>query len=72
MLDNLELEDTQSIDVYQYRDYVETLLTYGADAASYHLTKDFWYIDNGYLQACDKTKAESTNKVFVPRWDRIK
>jgi len=29
-------------------------------------------VNKGDLQACDPTKAESTNKAFIPRWDRIK
>ena len=29
-------------------------------------------MDNGDLLACDPTKAESTNRGFIARWDRIK
>ena len=63
---------TQSTDLYQYRAYLETLLTYGADAATSHLTNAYWYVDNGNLLPCDPTKADSSNREFVARWDRIK
>ena len=63
---------TQSTDLYQYRAYLETLLTYGTDAATSHLTNTYWYVDNGDLLACDPTKTESTNRGFVAQWDRIK
>lgn len=36
---------TPSEDLYHYRSYLETLLTYGYDAAKSHLTNVFWYID---------------------------
>ena len=32
---------TQTTDLYQYRSYLETLLTYGSDAAISHLTNGF-------------------------------
>ena len=59
-------------DLYQYRSYLETLLTYGRDAVSSHLMIGFRYLDSGDLQPCDSTAAESTNKGFVARWNRIK
>ena len=66
---------TQSTDLYQYRAYLETLLTYGTDALSSNLTNAYWYIDNADLLACDPTNAESiksTNHRFIARWDRIR
>jgi len=38
---------TQSHEHYNYRSYLETLLTYGKDAASSHLSNSYWYLDNG-------------------------
>ena len=52
--------------------YLETLLTYGSDAAASHMTNAYWYLDNVDLLACYPTKAETTNKGFIARWDRIK
>ena len=34
---------TQSGEHYNYRSYLETLLTYGNDAAATHLTNAYWY-----------------------------
>jgi hypothetical protein len=63
---------TPSSDLYHYRSYLETLLTYGRDAASSLLANGFWYLDSGDLQACDTTAAEPTITGFVARWNRIK
>jgi hypothetical protein len=38
---------TQTTELYQYRSYLENLLTYGSDAAALHLTNVFWYLDDG-------------------------
>ena len=35
--------------LYQYNSYLETLLTYGRDAATSHLTNGFLYLDSGEL-----------------------
>jgi hypothetical protein len=40
---------TTSSDLYPYRANVETLLTYGSDAAATHLTNAYWYLDNGNM-----------------------
>jgi len=56
---------TQTTDLYQYSSYLETLLTYGSDAATSHLTNGFWYLDTGDLQPWDPTKAESTNTCYL-------
>ena len=63
---------TPTSDIYQYRSYLETFLTYGRKAATSHLTNCFWYLDTGDLQACDPAATEPNNTVFVPRWNRIK
>jgi hypothetical protein len=65
---------TQACDLYHYRAYLETLLTYGTDAASTHLANPFWYLDGGNMLACDPTKTEATrhNKGFISRWNRCK
>ena len=63
---------TQATELYNYRSYFETLLTYGTDAAATHLTNAFWYLDDGDLLPCDPTAADAKNKVFITRWNRIK
>jgi RNase P subunit RPR2 len=65
---------TSAAGLYPYRAYLETLLTYGSDAASSHLTNAFWYLDNGNTLACDPTAqyTDDTNMGFVARWNRIK
>jgi hypothetical protein len=62
---------TPAAEVYHYRAYLETLMTYGFDAANTHLTPSAWYLDSGDL-ACDPTVADSTNKGFITRWNRQK
>jgi hypothetical protein len=52
---------TPTSELYQYRSYLETLLTYGRDAATSHLTNSFWYLASCYLQACDPTVGDPTN-----------
>jgi hypothetical protein len=56
---------TPTSDLYQYRSYLKTLLTYGRDVATSHLTNSFWYLDSGDLQACDPTVADPTNMGVV-------
>jgi hypothetical protein len=63
---------TQSGDLYNYRAYLETLLSYGSDAAISHLTNSYWYKDMGDMLPCDPTKAESTNTGFIDRWNKQK
>ena len=41
---------TQATEIYNYRSYFETLLTYGIYTAATHLTNGFWYLDGGNLQ----------------------
>jgi len=56
---------TQAADLYNYRSFLETKLTYGSDAATSHLTNAFWYLDNGDLLSCDPTAEDAKNKVFT-------
>jgi len=59
---------TQSGDLYNYRAYLETILSYGNDAASSHLANSYWYKDAGDMLPCDPTKPESKNTGFIDRW----
>jgi len=63
---------TQATELYNYRSYFETLLTYGSDAAATHLTNAFWYLDDGDILPCDPTAADAKNKGFITRWNKIK
>ena len=63
---------TPTSNLYQYPSYLETLVTYGRDAAKSHLTNSFCYLDSGDLQTCDPTKADPTNTGFGSRLNRIK
>jgi len=63
---------TPASELYPYRSYMESLLTYGSDAANSHLTKAFWYLDEGDVLAGDPTSTSIKNKVFVKRWERQK
>jgi len=64
---------TQAGDLYNYRSYLETLLTYGTDAAATHLTNAYWYLDSGNMLACDPTIGSlSNNKGFIKRWELCK
>jgi hypothetical protein len=62
---------TPSLDNHNYHSYFETLLTYGSDAASSHLTNSYWYLDTGDVLTCDPTAAatDTTNKGFATRWN---
>ena len=63
---------TQAAELCNYRSFFETILTYGSDAATSHLTNAFWYLDDGDLLPCDPTATDAKNKGFITRWDRIK
>jgi hypothetical protein len=63
---------TQANELYQYRSYLETLLTYGSDASATHLKNSFWYLDKCDLLPCDPTAADAKNECFITRWNRIK
>jgi len=64
----------QSIEHYNYRTYLETLLTYGTDAAATHLTNAYWYRDTSDMLPCDPTSATMTavtNRDFITRWGKL-
>ena len=67
---------TQSGDLYQYRLYLETILTYGSDAGASNLTNSFWYLDKGDMLRCNTStadkKAPANDLGFITRWDKIK
>ena len=64
---------TQGTDLYNYRAYLETLLTYRSDAAELHLKNALWYLDTGNMKGGDITKPNETNNDgFVQRWHRMK
>jgi len=52
---------TQATELYNYRAYLETLLTYGRDAAESHLKNALWHLDTGNMKGCDCTKPNETN-----------
>jgi len=65
---------TQSSEHYNYRSYLEILLTYGTDAAATHLTNAYWFRDIGEMLPCDPTSATVsavTNQGFITRWDKL-
>ena len=64
---------TQATELYPYRAYIETLSTYGNDAANSHLTMPFWLLDEGDMLGGDCPKPEQTNNGgFCSRWNRLK
>jgi hypothetical protein len=63
---------TQANELYNYRSFLETILTYSSGAAATPLTNAFWYLDNGNMLPCDLTAADSPNKSFVTRWNLLK
>jgi len=65
---------TQSHEYYNYRAYLETLLTYDTDAASSHLSNSYWYLNKGDMQPSDptaETHTSATNDGFIARWSRL-
>jgi hypothetical protein len=56
---------SQSTELYNYRSYLETLLTFGRDAVQTHLTNAFWYLDAGEMLPHDPTAA-AINSAFRP------
>ena len=61
---------TPASEMYPYRSYLESLLTYGSDAANSHLTNAYWYLDEGDVVAGVPTSTSIKNKGFVKRWER--
>jgi len=67
------VNNTPASELYPYRSYLETLLSYGSDAAYSHLTNAHWYLDEGGdVLAGDPTSTSIKNKGFVMRWERQK
>jgi hypothetical protein len=58
---------TQTTDLYNYRAYIETILTYGTEAAALLLTNTYWYIEGPEMVTCDPLLADAlkTNAGFV-------
>jgi len=64
---------TQATELYPYRAYIETLVTYGNDAANSHLTMPFWLLDEGNMLGGDCSKPKQTNNGgFCSGWNRLK
>ena len=64
---------TQTSELYNYRAYIETLLTYGNDAAHSHLKMPYWYLGEGNMKGGDATKYQETNNgAFITRWNKMK
>jgi hypothetical protein len=63
---------TPATDLYNYRSFFATLLSYGSDASASHLTNAFWNLDDGELVACDPMVADAKSKGFVAQWNRMK
>jgi len=65
---------TQAIEHYQCRSYLETLMTYGTDAAATDVSNAYWYLDAGEMQPVDPSAENltaKTNNGFILRWYRI-
>jgi hypothetical protein len=58
---------SSSKDLYNYRAYLETILTYGHDASHSHHTNAFWYPDEGDFSA-HNPPSEATNRGYHARW----
>jgi len=54
---------TRSIELYQYRSYLETFLTYDSDAVASHPTISFYYLDNAIMLPCDPTVTQSARRI---------
>ena len=64
---------TQLSENCNYRAYLESLLTYGTDAADSHLRMAYWELDEGNLLAGDCSKpSELCNTGFLARWNHVK
>jgi len=61
---------TQLHENYNYRAHLETLLTYGTDAATSHLSNSYSYLYNGDIQLSDPTAdthTSATNDRYIAR-----
>ena len=57
---------TPATDLYNYRSFFETIVTYGSDAHASHLKNTFWYLDDGDLLSCDSTAADAKKRIHRP------
>jgi len=65
--------DYKAKEPYNYRTLLETLLTYGTDAATTHLRNAMWIMDGGNVVPCDPSSDDaSNNKGFVTHWSLTK
>jgi len=63
---------TQASENYNYRAYLESLLTYGTDAADSHLRMAYWELDERDLKGGDCSKpAELSDTGFLARWNHV-
>jgi len=65
---------TQASEHYNYRSYLENLLTYGTDVATTHLTNAYWYRDIGNMLLCAPSSATvtaTTNRELNTRCERL-
>ena len=53
---------SRAAELYFYRSFFETILTYGSDAATWHLTNAFWYKGDVDLLPCDPTAGDAKTK----------
>ena len=63
---------TRSNNTYAYRAYIETLLSYGADAKDTQLTGQLWYKDTAaHMDAVELVDGATANAGFVARREHI-
>ena len=63
---------TQSTNTYAYRAFIETLLSYGADAKGTQLTGQLWYKDTAaHMDAVEIVDGAAANAGFVARREHI-
>jgi len=65
---------TQASELYHYLSFLETLMSYGTDAAAKHLSNAYWYLDTGDMQPNVPTAEyliATTNRDFINRWKRL-
>jgi hypothetical protein len=61
---NIKLNDVNFMrarENFHYRSYLETLLTYGSDAAVSHLSSAYWCLATGDMIPCDPTAETLTS-----------
>ena len=65
---------TQASELYHYRSYLETVMTYGTDAAATHLSNAYRYLDTGDMQPVEPSAENLTataNLEFILLWNSI-